>query len=50
MKYTVSYYVPVPGYADKRQNATFYKIEDAILWENHVKESQSAKSVKILVK
>lgn len=50
MKYTVSYYVPVQGYSDKRENATFFKIEDAILWEKHVKESQKAKSIKILVK
>lgn len=50
MKYTVSYYVPVQGYADKRENATFFKIEDAILWEKHVKNSKKAKAIKILVK
>lgn len=49
MKYIVSYYVPHQGYADKRENATFFNIEDAMRWEEHVKTNKKAKSSKILV-
>jgi hypothetical protein len=33
--------------ATSTQSATFYKIEDAIFWENHLKKDQSATFYKI---
>lgn len=46
MKYQVQYMQPKKkGYA--KQNAVFYKIEDAIFWENVVKE-QGAKEIIIV--
>lgn len=46
MKYQVQYMQPKKkGYA--KQNAVFYKIEDAIFWENVVKD-QGAKEIIIV--
>ena len=46
MKYRVQYLQPKKrGYA--KQNAVFYEIEDAILWENAIKK-QGAKEIIIV--
>ena len=36
------------GYA--KQTATFLKIEDAVFWEEHVKQKLNATDIKIVVK
>ena len=48
MMYQVMYLKPKKkGYA--QQTATFMKIEDAVFWEQHVKDNLGAKETKILV-
>ena len=49
MMYQVNYMKPKKkGYA--KQTATFMKIEDAIFWEEHVKQNLNATDIKIMVK
>jgi hypothetical protein len=37
MKYQVVYYKLKKDHKKAKQIATFYKVEDACMWENHVK-------------
>ena len=47
--YQVNYMKPKKkGYS--KQTATFLKIEDAVFWEEHVKQNLNATDVKITVK
>lgn len=46
MKFSVVYEKPKKN-GTAKQKAVFYKIEDAILWEEHVK-SQGCKNIEVL--
>ena len=49
MMYQVTYMKPKKkGYS--KQTATFLKIEDAVFWEQHVKQNLNATDVEIMVK
>jgi hypothetical protein len=45
MRFTVIYNTPKHK---KKQKATFFRIEDCFLWENHIKENLNATDVKIV--
>ena len=49
MMYQVNYMKPKKkGFA--KHTATFYKIEDAVFWEQHVKKNLNATDIEIIVK
>ncbi len=49
MKFLLTYDKPKKkGYA--KQTATFFKIEDAVFWEEHVKKNLNATNIEIMVK